>query len=103
MAANHPAAVRAFPFFLLYFQKIRHPARFNITKIFNKARPEMCLIPPVDLLQPFAGEVFAFIAELRFAIQEHVASLFDKSAYLVPGPAAFTVRHPDPPALHVVL
>jgi hypothetical protein len=47
------------------------------------------------MLQPFARKAFTLITEFYSAVQKGFTFLFEKSAFLVSGPATFTVRHPD--------
>jgi hypothetical protein len=69
MAANHLAAIRAFPQFFLFFQKFLHPVFFDELRIVYHTHFVAGFVPVVNGFQPFTGEIRAFKTEIHFAIQ----------------------------------
>lgn len=75
MAADHFTTFWAPPLPGLCLQKFRHAILLDETKVLNQAHPEQFPISIVDMPQPFARKIWAFIAVFHFAVQKQVAFL----------------------------
>jgi len=56
----------------------------------------------VDMAEPLAGKIIAFVTVFHLAINEEVASLFEEGAILIPWPATGAVRHSDSLASYIM-
>ena len=65
---------------------------FDKLKIINHVHMEMRFIPFSKVLEEFAGKLVAFIAELKFVIQNLCAFFLNKSTFLVSWAATFAIR-----------
>jgi len=99
VTAYHGSTLRALPLYLFLFQKLPDTLLLNIFKVLNHAHPVKSAVALVDTLQPLAWKIPAFIAVLYPTAQKIITSLFQEGAFLVSGPAADAVRHPDSLAL----
>jgi len=102
MAAYHPTTFWALPFLLFLYKELTDAFCPNVFKIFDQTCPEEGPIPLIDGLQTFAWEITALIAVLNIAIHEDIASLFEKSTFLISFPTAITIGHSDALAFYIV-
>ena len=70
VAVDCPAALRAFPFLLLLEKKSGDALVPDIFQVFDEARPEIGDVTLVDVAEPVAWEIRAFVAIFHFPVQE---------------------------------
>lgn len=76
MAAYNCTALRAFPSFLFLFKELIDAVLLDEFEVLYHAHPEISSVALVDMAEPFARVITAFITIFNFAAQEQGASLF---------------------------
>jgi hypothetical protein len=102
MAANHFAAIWAFPQFFLFFQKPLHPVFFDELGIVYHAHFVSGFVSSVNCFQRGAWKIWAFKTESHFTLQQCGALFFQESTFFVSRSTACTIRYSDTFAFHIV-
>jgi len=103
VAANYSPTLGALPSFLFAVKKLLNTILLDVLKVFNQAHPEESFVAPVEMTEPFAGEILAFIAVLYLSIQKQLASLFEEGAHLASRSTTDAVRHSDSLTLYCIV
>ena len=70
MATYNSPTLRALPSLLLLFKELSNATLLDGFQVLNHTHPEMHSISLVDMAEPPAGEIIAFITVFHLAIHE---------------------------------
>lgn len=102
VAADYCPTLGALPSLLFLFKKLPDAIFLDAFKVLNHAHSERSSVAFVDMTEPVAWKILAFIAVLYLAAQKQIAALFEEGALLVSWPATFAVRHSNSLALYIM-
>ena len=70
MTTYNSPTLRALPFLLLLFKELSNASLFDGFQVLNHTHPEIHPVSLVDMAEPLAGEIIAFITVFHLAIHE---------------------------------
>ena len=70
MATYNFPTLRALPSLLLLFEELSNASLLDGFQVLNHTHPEIHPVSLVDMVEPVAGEIIAFITVFHLAIQE---------------------------------
>lgn len=95
MARYYPTAPGTFPSLLFLFKELLDAILLDEFEVLDHTHPVMSSVAFIDMAEPLAGKIIALVTVFNLAISEQIASLFQKSTFLISWPAVGTVRHSD--------
>ena len=102
MAADYPAALRAFPLLFLIFQELFYPEILDIVEVLNHAHVVFFPVALIQLLEMFAWILFTFETIFYTSFSKKGTMLFHEGAIFTARAAARAVSLHGPGFLKVI-